>query len=82
MFVTILFGILNRTTQRFSYARAGHEPPIFFGGKYMIQPIDKHDEQTHPQLSEQLVRSKLKLFMLYRQKCRSITSSPVPLKPI
>lgn len=28
MFVTVLFGILNRTTQRFSYARAGHEPPI------------------------------------------------------
>jgi serine phosphatase RsbU (regulator of sigma subunit)/CRP-like cAMP-binding protein len=32
MFVTILFGILNRTTKRFSYARAGHEPPIFFDG--------------------------------------------------
>ena len=32
MFVTVLLGILNRKTQRFSYARAGHELPIFFDG--------------------------------------------------
>jgi CRP-like cAMP-binding protein len=30
MFVTILFGILDRTTQQFQYARAGHMAPIFF----------------------------------------------------
>ena len=29
MFVTVLFGILNRTTHQFQYARAGHEAPIF-----------------------------------------------------
>jgi serine phosphatase RsbU (regulator of sigma subunit)/CRP-like cAMP-binding protein len=30
MFVTILFGILNRATHQFHYARAGHEVPLFF----------------------------------------------------
>ncbi|MFC1996108.1 SpoIIE family protein phosphatase [Chloroflexota bacterium] len=30
MFVTVLFGILNRKTREFVYARAGHEIPIMF----------------------------------------------------
>jgi len=41
MFVTILFGILNRTTKRFSYARAGHEPPIFFDGLGSVKRMPK-----------------------------------------
>jgi sigma-B regulation protein RsbU (phosphoserine phosphatase) len=28
MFVTVLYGVLDQTTQAFSYARAGHELPI------------------------------------------------------
>ena len=30
MFVTVLFGILNRRSRKFVYARAGHELPILF----------------------------------------------------
>lgn len=41
MFVTVLFGILNRTTRRFSYARAGHEPPIFFNGQGSAKRMPK-----------------------------------------
>jgi phosphoserine phosphatase RsbU/P len=31
MFVTVLYGVLNRTTRVFNYVRAGHEPPILCG---------------------------------------------------
>jgi len=41
MFVAILFGILNRTTKRFSYARAGHEPPILFNGQGYAKRMPK-----------------------------------------
>jgi sigma-B regulation protein RsbU (phosphoserine phosphatase) len=41
MFVTVLIGILNRTTKRFSYARAGHEPPIFFDGLGSVKRMPK-----------------------------------------
>jgi len=41
IFVTILFGILNRATKRFSYARAGHEPPIFFDGQGSAKRMPK-----------------------------------------
>ncbi|HTN70171.1 MAG TPA: PP2C family protein-serine/threonine phosphatase [Methylomirabilota bacterium] len=41
MFVTILFGILNRTTQRFQYARAGHETPILLDGQGSIKRLPK-----------------------------------------
>ena len=30
MFVTMLYGLLNRRTQRFEYARAGHEIPVLY----------------------------------------------------
>ena len=33
MFVTILFGILNRRTHRFLFVRAGQKSPIFFNGR-------------------------------------------------
>jgi sigma-B regulation protein RsbU (phosphoserine phosphatase) len=46
MFVTILFGILNRTTHQFSYARAGHEPPIFFDEKGSIKRLPKTNGQA------------------------------------
>lgn len=37
MFVTVLLGMLNRQTREFAYARAGHEPPIFFNDNGLIQ---------------------------------------------
>ena len=46
MFVTILFGILNRTTQQFQYARAGHVAPIFFDGQGSIKRLPKADGQA------------------------------------
>ena len=46
MFVTVLFGILNRTTQRFSYARAGHEPPIFINGQGSVKRMPKSNGQA------------------------------------
>jgi serine phosphatase RsbU (regulator of sigma subunit)/CRP-like cAMP-binding protein len=41
MFVTVLFGLLNRTTHQFQYARAGHEAPIFIDelGAVKLLPI-------------------------------------------
>jgi serine phosphatase RsbU (regulator of sigma subunit) len=41
MFVTVLFGILNRDSHQFHYARAGHEAPIFFDGRGSIQRMPK-----------------------------------------
>jgi serine phosphatase RsbU (regulator of sigma subunit)/CRP-like cAMP-binding protein len=41
MFVTIIFGILNRITRRFQYARAGHETPIFCDGQGTMQRLPK-----------------------------------------
>jgi serine phosphatase RsbU (regulator of sigma subunit) len=41
MFVTILFGILNRVSHQFHYARAGHESPIFFDGQGAIKRMPK-----------------------------------------
>lgn len=38
MFVTALYGILNRQTGEFSYARAGHHVPIL---------VDHHGEEIH-----------------------------------
>ena len=46
MFVTILFGILNRTTRQFQYARAGHEAPIIFEGKGSIKRLPKGKGQA------------------------------------
>jgi serine phosphatase RsbU (regulator of sigma subunit)/CRP-like cAMP-binding protein len=46
MFVTILFGILNRTTGKFSYARAGHEPPVLFDGNGSNKRLPKTNGQA------------------------------------
>jgi len=46
MFVTILFGILNRVSHQFHYARAGHEAPIFFDGRGAIQRLPKANGQA------------------------------------
>ena len=46
MFVTILFGILNRTTHQFHYARAGHEAPLFFDGQGSIKRVPKANGQA------------------------------------
>lgn len=46
MFVTILFGFLNRNTQQFQYARAGHEAPIFLDGQGSIQRLPKVNGQA------------------------------------
>ena len=45
MFVTILFGILNRVTYQFHYARAGHEAPIFFDKQGYIRRMPKANGQ-------------------------------------
>lgn len=43
LFVTVLYGVLDRTTNQFSYARAGHELPIIItaDGKAEIAPYDQ-----------------------------------------
>jgi serine phosphatase RsbU (regulator of sigma subunit) len=41
MFVTILFGILNRVTHQFHYARAGHEAPILLDGQGVFTRLPK-----------------------------------------
>jgi serine phosphatase RsbU (regulator of sigma subunit) len=46
MFVTILFGILDRTTRRFHYARAGHEAPIFLDGQGVIKRMPQANGQV------------------------------------
>jgi sigma-B regulation protein RsbU (phosphoserine phosphatase) len=61
LFVTVLYGVLDRTTQQFTYARAGHELPIIVtsDGKAKTTPYDQGqlmgvledpilDEQTIP----------------------------------
>jgi sigma-B regulation protein RsbU (phosphoserine phosphatase) len=46
MFVTILFGILNRATNQFNYVRAGHESPIFFDEQGSIKNLLKANGQA------------------------------------
>jgi serine phosphatase RsbU (regulator of sigma subunit) len=46
MFVTILFGILNRATHQFHYARAGHGVPIFFDGQGSIKRMQRVNGQA------------------------------------
>jgi len=46
MFVTILFGILNRTSHQFQYARAGHEAPIFFDAQGSFNRLSKTNGQA------------------------------------
>jgi serine phosphatase RsbU (regulator of sigma subunit) len=36
LFVTILYGMLDRVTRRFTYVRAGHEPPLLWDDKGKI----------------------------------------------
>jgi sigma-B regulation protein RsbU (phosphoserine phosphatase) len=61
LFVTVLYGVLDRTTQQFTYARAGHELPIIVtsDGRAKTTPYDQGqlmgvledpilDEQTIP----------------------------------
>jgi serine phosphatase RsbU (regulator of sigma subunit)/CRP-like cAMP-binding protein len=46
MFVTILFGILNRVTHQFDYARAGHEAPIIFDAQGSFKRLPKTNGQA------------------------------------
>jgi len=46
MFVTILYGILNRSTHQFHYARAGHEAPIFFDGRGRVERMPRANGQA------------------------------------
>jgi sigma-B regulation protein RsbU (phosphoserine phosphatase) len=46
MFVTILFGILNRASHQFHYARAGHEAPLFFDGRGSIKRMPMANGQA------------------------------------
>ncbi len=71
MFVTILFGILNRVTHQFHYARAGHEAPIFFDEQGSIKRMPKSNGQAlgvfdEIALDEQTVElSKGSMLLLY-----------------
>jgi sigma-B regulation protein RsbU (phosphoserine phosphatase) len=39
LFVTVLYGILQRETGEFIYARAGHEPPILWDDQATVLPV-------------------------------------------
>jgi phosphoserine phosphatase RsbU/P len=41
MFATVIYGVLNRERREFTYARAGHEPPLLFkaDGERIIPPL-------------------------------------------
>ena len=39
-FVTALYGVLDTTTREFSYARAGHEPPLLLDADGSVQRLD------------------------------------------
>ena len=71
MFVTILFGILNRATDQFHYARAGHEAPIFFDEQGSVKRMPKTNGQAlgvfdEIALDEQTVElSKASMLLLY-----------------
>ena len=46
MFVTILYGLLNRKTQTFEYARAGHEIPVMCDPRGRLIPIPRGKGQA------------------------------------
>jgi sigma-B regulation protein RsbU (phosphoserine phosphatase) len=39
MFVTILYGVLNRITREFHFARAGHELPLILDAQRAVLPL-------------------------------------------
>jgi sigma-B regulation protein RsbU (phosphoserine phosphatase) len=39
LYATVLFGVLDGSTDRFSYARAGHEPPMLVTADSQAQPL-------------------------------------------
>jgi sigma-B regulation protein RsbU (phosphoserine phosphatase) len=41
LFVTVLYGILQRETGEFLYARAGHEPPILWDDQGTVLPVER-----------------------------------------
>ncbi len=60
MFVTVIYGILDRKQGRFSYARAGHEIPLFVNsGGDAFQPAHNTGQPlglfNHPVLDEQVI---------------------------
>ncbi len=71
MFVTVLFGVLNSTTNQFQYVRAGHEAPIFFDAQGSFKPLPKAKGQAlgvfdEIALDEQTVElSKGSILLLY-----------------
>jgi len=46
MFVTIIYGILDGSTHRFHYARAGHEAPVFFDGRGHVERMPTTNGQA------------------------------------
>lgn len=41
MFVTMLYGVFDRDTRRFSYARAGHDIPLCYNGRHLPVEIPR-----------------------------------------
>ncbi len=52
MFVTMLYGVLDRLEQTFSYARAGHELPLFFDHQGQPLPVPRSTGQPLCMFSE------------------------------
>jgi sigma-B regulation protein RsbU (phosphoserine phosphatase) len=46
LFVTVLYGILQRETGEFVYARAGHEPPILWDDQGKVLPVELGNGQV------------------------------------
>jgi sigma-B regulation protein RsbU (phosphoserine phosphatase) len=60
MFVTILYGVLNRVTREFHFARAGHELPLILDAERALLPLNPGPGQLlgifpEPRIDEQRI---------------------------
>jgi phosphoserine phosphatase RsbU/P len=55
MFVTILYGVLNRVTREFQYARAGHELPLILNARRDLLALQQSPGQFLGIFSEPLI---------------------------
>jgi sigma-B regulation protein RsbU (phosphoserine phosphatase) len=80
MFVTVLYGVLDRRQRRFTYARAGHELPLHFDQAGQTRPVDHDLGQPlglfgSPAMDEQsLVLEPGDLLLLYTDGATDLTN--------